>query len=100
MNFVPRLREAAQMNIEQMEGESDQQYTARLDLVDQSIRRLRPVINDLDDVLLGWKLNIKEKNTYLDAEVTAKSGTRLAERFAQIKGGKSDLAALLAPAPH
>jgi hypothetical protein len=95
--FVPRLRESAQLCMEQMEGESDEQYAARLNLLDHAIRQLRYVINDLDDVMLGWNLNTKEKSTHLDLEVTAKSGTALAERFAQIKGGRSDFAALLSP---
>ena len=86
--------------MDQMTGESDEQYAARLDLIDRALRQLRHVVHEIDNVLLGWKIETqKEKNTYLDLEITANSGTKLANRFAQIKSGKSDVAAFCCPTP-
>jgi hypothetical protein len=95
---IPQVRQDVQLSMDQWPGESEEQYTARLNLVDHAFTQLQSVMNELDDVLLGWNLDTKEKSTYLDVEVRAKQGTRLAERFAQIHGGKSDFAALLSPA--
>jgi hypothetical protein len=96
--IVPRLREAVQLNMDQMAGESEEQYGARLDLADNALRQLHAVIGDIDNVLLGWNIDTQaKKDTHLDVEITANSGTTLAARFAQIKSGKTDFAALLLP---
>jgi hypothetical protein len=84
--------------MDQITGESDEQYAARLDLIDRALRQLRHVVHEIDNVLLGWKIDTqKEKNTFLDLEITANSGTKLANRFAQIKSGKSDVTTFLLP---
>jgi hypothetical protein len=96
--LVPRVRESVQLGMDQIAGESEEQYAARLDLVDHALRQLQNVVGDIDNLLLGWNIDTQKKqNTYLDAEITAKSGTKLAERFAQVKSGKTSFATLLLP---
>ncbi len=55
------------------------------------------MIDDLDYLLLGWNIDTKKKNTCLDLEITAQRGTKLANRLAQFKSGKTDFAALWLP---
>jgi hypothetical protein len=96
--LVPRLRESVQLGMDQIAGESEEQYAARLDLVDHALRQLQNVVGQIDNLLLGWNIDTqKRQNTYLDAEITAKSGTKLADQFAQVKSGKSNFATLLLP---
>ena len=98
--FVPRFKESLEslsLGTEQIEGESEELYAAQLQLWDYIFRQFHRVVNDLDEVLLGWNLDVKTKSTHLDLEVTAKSGTKLAEWLTQFQGGKSDFASLLSP---
>ena len=96
--IVPRLREAVQLGMDRMVGESEDPICGATRAGRSSRPATAPLIDDFDYLLLGWNLDAKkEKNTYLDLEVTAKGGTKLADRFAQIKSGKSRFAALLSP---
>ncbi len=96
--IVARLREAVQLSMDQMVGENEEQYAARLDMVDRAVRQLRLVVDDIDYLLLGWNIDAKkEKKTYLDFEIAAKGGTKLADRFAHVKSGKTNFASLLLP---
>jgi hypothetical protein len=55
------------------------------------------LVDDMDHLLLGWNVDAKSKSTYLDLEITAKAGTKLADQFARIKTGKTNFAGLELP---
>jgi hypothetical protein len=63
----------------------------------QSVQQLTMLVNDLDDLLIGWNVDAKSKTTYLDVDLTAQTGTKLAAQFAEVKSGKTNLAGLLLP---
>jgi hypothetical protein len=54
-------------------------------------------LDDMDDLLLGWNIDSQTRTSYVDLEVHAKTGSKLAERLAQVKPGKSNFFGLAMP---
>jgi hypothetical protein len=53
--------------------------------------------DEIDDLLLGWDVDSRTKTSYVDLELRAQTGTRLAEYLARVGPGKSDFAGLAMP---
>jgi len=96
---VAGLRAAAEAGTRQMPGESDDDYAVRVNMARHAVESLSAMVDDLDDVLLGWNFDPTAKTTHLDVETTAQAGTKLANRFAQMKPGKTNFAGLLVSNP-
>jgi hypothetical protein len=95
--IAAQLRAGAEVGLQQMPGESEDEYALRLNVAKQAVQQVTTLVNELDDVLLGWTVDAKAKTTYLDLELTAQTGTKLAQQFAEIKPGKTNFAGLLMP---
>ncbi len=95
--LLAQLRAGAEVGMQQLPSESEEEYTIRLNVAKQAVQQLTTLVNDMDDVLLGWNVDSKTKTTYLDFELTARTGTKLADQFAEIKPGKTNFAGLPVP---
>ena len=95
--LLAQLRAGAEVGMQQMPTENEDDYALRLNMAKQTTQWLTALSNDVDELLLGWTVDYKTKSTYLDLDVTAREGTKLAEQFAQIKPGETKLAGLLPP---
>ncbi|MGA2032068.1 MAG: hypothetical protein ABSG68_07430 [Thermoguttaceae bacterium] len=86
-----------QMQMAQRPNESDDEYAVRQNLSRQSLEKAKVLINELDEVLLGWGVDATTGAMHLDFEMTAQSGTKTARQFAQMKGATTDFAGLALP---
>ena len=95
--LLAQLRAGAEVGMQQMPSESADDYAIRANVAKQAVEQLTTLINDMDELLLGWNIDAKTKSTYLDVEVTAQAGTKLADQLAEIKSGTTNFAGLLLP---
>ena len=95
--LLAQLRAGAEAGMQQMSSESEEDYAMRLGVAKQAVQQLTTLVNDMDDLLLGWNVDAQTKTTYLDLELTAQTGTKLADQLAAIKPGKTNFAGLLLP---
>jgi hypothetical protein len=91
------LRAMAEIGMPQMAGESDDDYKLRANATRQSVEALAAAADELDSLLVGWSLDPSAKTMHLDFEMTAQTGTKLAERVGQIKPGNTRFAGLQMP---
>jgi hypothetical protein len=91
------LRAGAESGMQQLPSEDEEQYNMRRNMAKQGIQQLTRLVNDMDEVLLGWCVDATAKSTYLDLELTAQAGTKLAAQMAEVKPGKTSLAGLKLP---
>ena len=91
------LRAVVEAGMPQLPGESDEDYALRVNAAQQGVESLTKLADDLDSLLVGWVLDPATKTTHLDFEMTAQTGTKLADRLAQIKPGNTKFAGLLIP---
>ncbi len=95
--LLAQLRAGMESGMQQATGEDAEAFAVRLNVAKQGVQQLTTMMNDLDDVLIGWNIDAKSKSTYLDLEFTAQSGSKLAAQFAEVKLGKTQFAGLQLP---
>jgi hypothetical protein len=96
-NFLLFLPAAMQMQMQRAPNESDAEYAVRTAMLKQNIDQIKMLAEELDEVLLGLNIDRQSNKAYLDLELTAKAGTKLANQLAASKPGKSDFAWLKSP---
>jgi hypothetical protein len=95
--FLNRLELIAALEAAQKPGENDAEYSGRTLGSQGALQAFTRLANDLDGVLLGWSIDASTNRAYLDLELTAKAGTKLAAQFAEMKPGKTKFAGLQMP---
>ncbi len=95
--MLAQLRVGLEAGMMRMPDENEEQYKLRLDMAEQSFQQLAAMVNELEDVMLGWNVDPSTSTTYIDLELTAQNGTKLVDQFAMMKPGKSKFAGFLMP---
>jgi hypothetical protein len=95
--FLMQLQRNIAKEMAQKPGEPDAEYAGRKLALEGTIQVFTTLVNDLDEVMLGWSIDGKANTTALDLEMTAKPGTGLAAKLASMKAGKSIFAGLKMP---
>ena len=95
-NIPEQLR---QMGMSQLQAAANGRHanTGASEQIKQVVPLITRLFNDLDEVTLGLKIDSSSNKCHLDLEIAAKSGTKLADRFAAMKGGKTAFAGVRLP---
>jgi len=72
-----------QAGLERQPGETEEAYNLRTGVAKRLVKQLKQLINELDAVLIGLKIDQQAGAAYVDIEMTAIPGTDLADDFAQ-----------------
>jgi len=81
--FVDQMKAGAEIGMGRLPGESDEDFALRQGVAKQMIQQIDTMINDLDEVLIGWAIDRQAGTSYIDFQVTAVAGTKTAAQFAQ-----------------
>jgi hypothetical protein len=79
-------------NSQQNEGESDEEFAIRTKVMERGMEQITMLVKETEQIVLGLNLDRATNKTYLDFEITAKAGSKLAEELSRAKPGKTDLA--------
>jgi hypothetical protein len=90
--LLMQMQGYAAMASGQEPGETDDTYAVRLNAMKQTIQQLSAMINEMDELLVGWAIDHQSNSTYLDLQATAQPGTKFAKQFAQMAGAKTNFA--------
>ncbi len=66
-------------------------------LVKAQVRQWETMINEIDELTIGWLIDRKEERTYIDVSTTAVPGTKTADQMAALKDMQSDFAGFVMP---
>ncbi len=91
-----QLRAGAEVAMQQA-AEDEETAAARQNMAKQTMEQLTMLVHETDSLLLGWNVDAKNNSTYLDLELTAQPGAKLAQQFAEIKPGPTNLAGVRLP---
>jgi hypothetical protein len=83
--FIDQLRSGMEAGMRQEEGESDEQYEARRAIAQQQLDNMSQMMNELDQVLVGWNVDRAAKQIYVDLATTAKPGSKAALQLTAYK---------------
>ncbi len=90
--FTAQLQMGAEIGMQRLPGESDEDYALRQGLAKQMIQQVNEMANDLDEVLIGFAIDSQAGSSYLDFQITAVEGTKTAAQFAQAATVKTNFA--------
>lgn len=62
-----------------------------------SIKQMKMLVEETDQITIGWAIDPKAKTTYIDFVFTAVEGTKLARTMATLKDAKTNFAGFLLP---
>jgi hypothetical protein len=86
------------MAMQKEDGESDEAYARRSKVMQRGVEQITMIVKELNYIDVGLNIDRSTSKTYLDLEVVAKEGTKLAEEISRAKPGKTDLAGFQSPA--
>lgn len=94
---ISQLKTGVATGVARKEGETQEAFDSRKKMVQDQIDELIEVINDTEQLTLGWKLDSKTVSTYFEVKVTATSGSKMAKQIGQQTNLKSAFTAFLQP---
>lgn len=95
--FLEGMTAAMQIGLQQMPGESEEQFAARRKMLQQTIQQIRTTIGDLDALNVGVKVDDATSSAYLEYAVTAVPGSASAKKMAKASSAKTEFAGVLLP---
>jgi hypothetical protein len=95
--LLAQLQAGIAMGMARTPDESDAQYNGRVFGFKQAHQNIVTLINEAEELTIGWTIDVDAGTSYLDFEVKARSGTDLAKQFAAMKPGKTNFAGFLMP---
>lgn len=87
--LLAQIRAGFELGMARTPGETDEQYEFRTTAAKQSLEQLTTLFKETDEVMLGLKVDQSRNACYLDFELIALEGTKLAEQMSLMKPGKS-----------
>ena len=90
--LAAQLQAGAQIGMQRLPGESDEDYALRQGVAKQMIQRVNDMANELDEVLIGFAIDSQAGSSYLDFQITAVEGTKTAAQFSQSAAVKTSFA--------
>lgn len=99
-NLPDEMRDAIRSNMEMgaavlnvpQPGESQEDYEIRTGMTKRMIEQMITVLEDMDQVLLGWAVDEQASSSYVDFQVTAVEGSKTAALFNEPLPGKTNFA--------
>lgn len=90
--IVSQVEMGAAMGMQQQPDESEEQHAFRKAMTDRSIQQVKTMMDELDQFMLGIKIDGEAGEGTLDVAVSAKEGAKLAEQFAQVQNATTNFA--------
>jgi len=89
---IDQLKAAMQGSFDKKEGEADDEFEARKQVLEQQLENNLMLINETDQLTLGWSLDQKSNSTYVDFNVIPSPGTTFAKRVGLMRDDSSAFA--------
>ncbi len=77
--------------------EDDDEVAERLAVIEEPIKKALGAIDELDELLVGLKIDQTSNSAQLDYRLTAVAGSATAKKFAQVKAATTAMAGFLLP---
>lgn len=95
--LIAKIKKDSKKDLQRKEDESDAQYEARKMITKQIVESVVTVLNDLDEVTIGWSLDRESEETFLEVTVTAKEGSETAQAAATLQQSATDFGGFRLP---
>ncbi len=79
----------------QKENETEDEFQTRKKIGKASIKQIVTLIEETDNITIGWSVDKKERKTFLDVNLSAVPGSKMAKHFAELENSTSNFAGFL-----
>jgi hypothetical protein len=94
---IGQLKAGVQSGVERDDDESQEAFDARKKMIATQINALSDAINETDQLTLGWKLDGETASTFLEVQITAIKGSKVAQAIALKSQATSAFTGFLLP---
>lgn len=94
---VQQMRQGMEQGMERLPGESDEDYDARKEMTEAQLENVVQVIEEADELAIGWAVDPSQKKTYLDFKFTALPNTKTARQITAAGDSTTDFAGFMQP---
>jgi hypothetical protein len=94
---IEQLRAGMEQGMVQDADESDEQFEMRKAMAQAQIEQFSQLLEDADELTFGWSIDGKEERTFIDFEMKAADGSKLANQMAEYKNLTTDYAGFYQP---
>lgn len=79
---VQAMQAGVQQNLERREGETDEQYKLRQDVMESQMEQTKRTLNETESLTIGWGVDGQQQRTYVDYKQTFLPESRMAMQIA------------------
>ncbi|TWT90898.1 hypothetical protein Mal64_12970 [Pseudobythopirellula maris] len=90
---LQQMRMGVEQGLKQQPEESDEQFELRREMSEKQLEQLEKMINDLDQLVVGWSIDSSAKKTFFDFSYTLTEGSDLLRQLEGMKDAKTNYAA-------
>lgn len=90
--FIAKVQKDMQRDISRHDGESEAEQSLRKQIAEGVLGAIKGAGKDIEQVTLGWTLDNKNEQTYVDLIVTARAGSGMQKQLARWAAAKTRFA--------
>ncbi len=88
--LISQMKAGVEATLEREPGESDEAYEVRRKSVQNQVAQMEKMVNEVEEIMIGWNYDQKGAGTYFDMALTPVKGSTLAKGFAVMSDLKSN----------
>lgn len=88
--LISQMKAGVEATLEREPGESDEAYEVRRKSVQNQVAQMEKMVNEVEEIMIGWNYDQKGAGTYFDLALTPVKGSSLAKGFAVMSDLKSN----------
>lgn len=87
---VGQMKQGAQGGLRQLPDEDDETYRVRKEFIEKYLDQISQILEEMDRITIGFAIDSKTRNSYLDVSLTVEPGGKMARQLAAAaKSGKT-----------
>ena len=94
---VQQMRQGMEQGLQRLPDESDEEFDARREMTEGQLENLVQMIEEIDEVTMGWAVAPDQKKTFIEFTLTALPDSKTARQLTASSGSKTDFAGFMQP---
>jgi hypothetical protein len=94
---VQQMRQGMEQGLQRLPDETDEEFDARREMTEAQLENLVQMIEEIDELTLGWAVAPDQKKTFIEFILTAVPGSKTAKQLTASSGSKTNFAGFMQP---
>ncbi|MEX2168604.1 MAG: hypothetical protein WD851_04805 [Pirellulales bacterium] len=94
---IQQMRQGMEQGLQRLPDESDEEFDARREMTETQLENIVQMIEEIDELTVGWAVSPDEKKTSIEFALTAVPDTKTARQLTAASGSKTNFAGFIQP---